>query len=257
MRARVRRVRRRLVRATRVGIIVAFFSFVEVAARAGWIDQLALVPVTVMVQQLIEYFQNGQIYPHLASTGASFLSTIMLAIVTGIPFGIALWRIPVLERMLNPYLTSYYAIPVFVFYPLLIVFFGITVWPLILISWAYAVVAVVVNTSYGFREVPLILRKVARIHRLGWWPRFWKVEFPAASPYVFNGLKLAVAYGLVAVIASEFILSTRGLGWVIAYNYNSFQVSKMYAGILLVLVISIFVYVLLSLVQRRLGHVRR
>jgi NitT/TauT family transport system permease protein len=57
---------------------------------------------------------------------------------------------------LNPYLTSYYALPVFAFYPVLIAILGVNARPIIAISWAWAVVAVVINTLAGFQQVPAV-----------------------------------------------------------------------------------------------------
>ena len=63
------------------------------------------------------------------------------------------------------------------------------------------------------------------------------IELPAAAPYLFTGVKLAVGYGFIGVIAGEFILSGAGLGYAIAYAYNDFDNQTMYALMLLVLVV--------------------
>ena len=51
----------------------------------------------------------------------------------------------------------------------------------------------------------------------------WRIRLPAAAPHLFSGLKLAVAYSFIGVIAGEFILSTKGVGHEIAYAYNNFD----------------------------------
>jgi NitT/TauT family transport system permease protein len=84
------------------------------------------------------------------------------------------------------------------------------------------------------------------------WQMLRHVYFPAAVPFVFTGLKLGFVYALIGVIASEFILAESGLGWLISYNYNNFDVSGMYAAMLLVVLLAIATNAALSLIETRL-----
>jgi NitT/TauT family transport system permease protein len=85
--------------------------------------------------------------------------------------------------------------------------------------------------------VPRVLLKTARIHRLGRVRSVFLVTLPAAAPHLFTGLKLALAYSFIGIIAGEFILSGGGLGYSIAYAYESFDNRTMYALMLFVLLI--------------------
>jgi NitT/TauT family transport system permease protein len=77
------------------------------------------------------------------------------------------------------------------------------------------------------------------------------LKLPAAAPHLFTGVKLAVSYGFIAVIASEFILAPAGLGRDIADAYADFNNSRMYALILLLLIIATFVNMALHTWDRR------
>ena len=69
----------------------------------------------------------------------------------------------------------------------------------------------------------------------------WRIRLPAAAPHLFSGLKLAVAYSFIGVIAGEFILSTMGVGHEIAFAYDNFDNPRMYGLILFVLcVVTVF-----------------
>jgi len=78
------------------------------------------------------------------------------------------------------------------------------------------------------------------------------IYFPAAWPFIFTGLKLAASYSIVAVIATEFILSARGLGYSISYSYDNFDINGMYGSILLVIMIALTVNTVLGYVESRL-----
>lgn len=233
-----------------LGMVAAVLAVLELAPRLGWVNSVTLVPLSRMLSTLWQMTVSGTLWPNLGSTALAVFLAFALAVVTGLVGGYLLWRYKVALRMLNPYLTGYYAVPTFAFYPVLISIFGLNKAPIVLLGWAYAVVAVVVNTTAGLQHIPPTYFKVARVYRLGKLRAFWHIYLRAASPLIFNGVKLGFSYSIIGVIASEFLLSTRGLGWLVSYNYNNFGVASMYAAILLIVALAIFATAAISLVER-------
>jgi NitT/TauT family transport system permease protein len=85
--------------------------------------------------------------------------------LTGPLLAIVLHHVPAVRRVLDPLFATYYAIPVYAFYPLLMVVFGLGDLPQIAVGFLLAVVAVLINTLNGLDRVPPVLLKVARVHR--------------------------------------------------------------------------------------------
>ena len=105
-----------------------------------------------------------------------------------------------------------------------------------------AIVAIIINTSTGFAKVDeTIYPRVGESFRLSRFKIFYRIYFPAATPYMFTGLKLGFIYAMIGVIASNVILSTKGLGHLVAFSYTSFETKIMYASILLIVIIAVFV----------------
>lgn len=242
----------RRVLATRTLLVVAVLVALEVLPRTELFDPTTLVPLSSMVTQLVELFASGQITPHLVATGSMVLLAFVLACVSGLAVGFVLWRMPRLYRVLDPYLTSYYAMPFFAFYPVLVAIFGLSRLPVMLIAWAWAVVAVIVGTVGGLRKIPAVYHRTVAVYRLTAWQSFRQVYVPAAAPLVFNGIKLALSYSIIGVVASEFILAPNGLGWLVSYDYENFAVAEMYAVILLIVVLTIVLTSAIGAVQRRI-----
>lgn len=240
------------VRLTRWAVILAAIAALEILPRAGLGDSITLIPLSEILPQLFEMIVSGEMTEHLAATGSAFFLSFLLAALTGVPLGFLLWRYKPLKRTLDPYLTTYYAIPIFAFYPLLLAVLGFNIWPVVFIAWAWAVVAVVLNTAIGFGEVPQVLTKVGKSMNLSRWQTVSRIFFPAAVPYIFTGLKLGMVYSLIGVIASEFVLSTRGLGYLVSYSYVNFATAAMYAAMLLILALAILLNWTLSGIERRL-----
>ena len=138
-------------------------------------------------------------------------------------FGVCLFKLPRLRRVVDPLLLSYYAVPIFVVYPVLIVIFGLNRWPLVAIGFLFGVVAMAANTLNGLERVPRVLLRTARAMRMSTIDEIRLITLPASLPFVFTGVKLAVVYAFIAVIAGEFVLAGSGFGFRIAYAYNNFD----------------------------------
>ncbi|MET0856784.1 MAG: ABC transporter permease subunit, partial [Telluria sp.] len=163
-----------------------------------------------------------------------------------------LFKLPRLRRVLDPLLLSYYAVPIFVLYPMLIVLFGLNRWPLVALGFLFAVVAMAVNTLNGLERVPAVLLRTARMLRMGRANEVRLITLPASLPFVFTGVKLAIVYAFIAVIGGEFVLSGAGFGYQIAYAYNNFDNPTMYGLMLLLLLFVGTINLLLHSAEQRL-----
>jgi NitT/TauT family transport system permease protein len=180
---------------------------------------------------------NAAILKTLTNVGLAFV----LSVVVGIAAGAAIHRARLLRALLEPLFATYYAIPIYAFYPLFIVVFGLGDAPQVLIGFMLAVVSMIVSTLAGLDSVPAVLGKTARVLQLGPIETVRRVTLPYAAPYLFTGIKLAVAYAFIGVIGAEFIMSSTGLGYEIRFAYDNLDNNVMYPLILLILLIAVAV----------------
>ena len=169
------------------------------------------------------------------TVGLAFASSIVL----GIAAGAVVHALPRLRRAIDPVLASYYAVPTFIFYPLLVALLGLNMTPLVVLGILSATPAMIIATLNGLDSLPRVLRRVARVQRLGAIRTLTSVVLPAAMPSLFGGIKLALSYALIGVIAGEFILSGSGLGYAISFAYQSFDNRTMYGLMLFVLLVAV------------------
>ncbi len=219
----------------RVALVLALVAALEIACRAGWVDPVAVIPPSAMFAGAWALLASGQYTGDILLTLSNVAIACALAVVAGFLGGWALFRLPRLRRAADPLLASYYSVPTFIFYPLFIVLFGLNRWPLVAIGFVFAVVAMALNTLNGFERVPRVLRRTARAMRLSVADEMLHVVLPSCAPYLFTGLKLAIVYAFIGVIAGEFVLSGSGFGFQIAFAYNSFDNRTMYGLMLLLL----------------------
>ena len=210
----------------------------ELLCRTGLITHLTMPPPSEIVRDLWKILVSGSMTGAILKTLTNVVVAFAAAVFAGVGAGAVIHRWRALRDGLDPLFATYYAIPIYAFYPLFIILFGLGDTPQILIGFMLAVVAVVVNTLNGLDRVPRALIKTARIYRLGPIKTAARITLPFAAPYLFTGVKLAVAYSFIGVIGAEFIMSRSGLGYEINFAYNNFDNAIMYPLILLVMLVA-------------------
>ncbi len=223
----------------RVALLAGLVLLLEGACRAGWIDPQALLSPSAMVAAMLAELSSGDATAPMLQTFTTVGLAWAVAVAGGTALGALLHAAPRVRRAVDPLLASYYSVPTFVFYPLLVALLGLSMAPLVVLGVASAAPAMMISTLAGLDNVPPVLRRVARVQRLGPVHSFTAIVLPAALPALFGGLKLALSYALIGVIAGEFILSGSGLGYAISFAYQSFDTRTMYGLMLFVLLVSV------------------
>ncbi len=240
----------------RVGILAGLVLLLEALCRADFIDPLTVIPPSEMAAAMVAQLGTPEIIASVAQTFSTIALAFVLAVTLGTLLGAMVHAMPRLRRAVDPLLASYYSVPTFIFYPLLVTLLGLGMAPLVVLGLLSAAPAVVISTLAGLDSASPVLRKVARMQRLGRARTLWLIVLPAAMPSLFSGFKLALSYALIGVIAGEFILSGSGLGYAISFAYQSFDNRAMYGLMLFVLLVAVTANGLLYAWEGRLARRR-
>jgi NitT/TauT family transport system permease protein len=238
--------------------VVLPLALLEILCRDRIITPLTLPAPSRIALGLWAVIANGTFNAAILKTLGNVGLAFVLAVVVGIAAGAVIHRLHLLRTLLEPLFATYYAIPIYAFYPLFIVVFGLGDAPQVLIGFMLAVVSMIVSTLAGLDSVPAVLGKTARVLQLGPVQTIRSVTLPYAAPYLFSGVKLAVAYAFIGVIGAEFIMSSTGLGYEIRFAYDNLDNNVMYPLILLILLIAVTINMSLDRWDRALrarrGH---
>lgn len=242
----------------RLIVVAAFVFALELLCRTGIVNARILIAPSAMVERLAAILATGEASADIVETLGNVALAIVLSVVGGFVLGAAIHALPRLRRAIDPFLASYYALPFFAFYPLFIAIFGLGRGSIIAIGFLFGVAAMIIATLNGFDRIPRVLVKTAKVYRMSPVEAALRINLPSAVPYLFTGIKLAIAYSFIGVIAAEFIMASSGLGYSIAYAFNSFDNPTMYGlmlfVILLVTVVNALFYGYEQRLLRRLGR---
>jgi NitT/TauT family transport system permease protein len=233
-------------------LILSFFVLLELLCRDGVIDRVTMIPPSEMVVALAQIIVSGRFNQDILFTTGNIAAAAALATVAGFFIGAALHALSRVRRTVVPLLSAYYAVPTFVFYPLLIVAFGVGRTALIVMGAMFGTVAMIVNTILGLDHVAPAVARSGRMMRMDPLRQLVLIRLPSAAPHLVTGIKLAVSYSVIGIVAGEFILATAGLGKRISFAYDNFDNKSMYGLLLLLLIGVMIVNGAMSIWERRL-----
>lgn len=184
-------------------------------------------------------FWAGRFWQHFASSGGAFLYGWGLAMVIGIPLGVAMGWYEAVRDTLDYFLAALYATPRIAIIPVLVLLLGYGPLYKTVVVFIMTLFPILMNTTSGIRNVDNSLVRMARSFGARDLKIFIAVALPSSVPFIVAGLRQAVAFGLVGVTVGELFASNRGLGYMIVRAAETYQTDILYAVVFLLAVLGI------------------
>lgn len=174
----------------------------------------------------------------------------IIAIIFSILLAILIDRFLPLKRGIFPILVASQTVPIFAIAPLLFIWFGFGILPKVVIVVLICFFPIVTNLVDGLNSTDRSLIKLLQSMNASYWQIFSKVKFPNSLPYFFSGLRIGAVYCVTGAIFGEWLVANKGLGLYIKTTFNSFQTDQLFAGIIVIVTISILIYSGILLLER-------
>ena len=192
----------------------------------------SFVPFTDTARALWHLTKDGELWHALVSSLKLFGAGLGIAVVIGFFLGLLLARVPWLRIALEPYIAALYATPMVALIPLILAIIGFEFKAKLIVVVLFGIWPILINTLEGARSVGAEMLEVARSYRTNE-PKLWlHVIVPYTLPFTFTGIRQSIARCLVGMIASEFLLSSSGLGNLIIINTQRFETANVLASVL-------------------------
>ena len=230
--------------------LLGFFLFWEFACLVSGVSDLVLPRPSQVALVLID--KMPLLWPHTVQTLYTTLAGFALGVMIGILVGVLIGSSRLAYDVAYPLLVGFSSIPKVAVVPLFVVWFGSGTVPAILTSMVICIFPVVVNVATGLASTEPELEDVLRV--LGARKRdiLWNVSLPRALPYLFASLKIAITLSFVGTVLSETVAANKGIGTVMMIASGNFDVPLVFAGLVLLAIMGIFLYALSSWVEGRM-----
>ncbi|MBM7710275.1 ABC transporter permease [Enterococcus lemanii] len=205
-----------------------------------------------MLQEIMTYFQNNssQYLNYLLTHLAISFKALFWASLIGLPLGYISYRIRLLAEFFQMSAQLLRIIPSLAVLFLLIPLVGVGEFPALIALTFLAVPSILINTTLGFQEVPVVMKEVASGLGMNPTQLFYKIEIPLAMPYILNGLKLALVEILASATLATYI-GAGGLGTLIFTGLGLYRVDLLLIGGATVTLLSLFSIALFDFIIRK------
>jgi NitT/TauT family transport system permease protein len=195
---------------------------------------------------------SGEIYIHLWTTAVELIIGLLIGTVTGVLAGLLLGRAPYLADTLRPVIVAMYSVPLVSLAPLFIMFFGVEMMPKIVLVSLVVFFLLFFSTFSGADSVDKDLTASLELMGANRFEVFWKVVVPACMAWVMGGIKIALPYALVATITGEILSARAGLGYLLQQAAAQYDMTSMYAVLLVLMIVGLFISEAAVRVEHRL-----
>lgn len=235
---------------TALGVIGGLL-FLEMIARAGLVSPLLFPAPSAIGSAFVDVTTSASFLGHLRITTFELLAGFGIALVGGLTFGALLGLIPLVKRLLYPYIVFLQSTPKVTFAPLLVVAFGFGYSSKIALAAIIGFFPVFINTMTGLQHTPKQYTQLIRSLRGSGRQVLTKVAIPHALPTMFAGAKTSLTLSLIGVLVAEFEGARAGLGFLITAYSGQIAVDRTWAVIIITGLLSLSLFYLVEAIERR------
>lgn len=173
-----------------------------------------------------------------------------LSIAISLPIAIMLTKSKTLSRAFYPILVVVQSTPIVAVAPIIIVVLGSGDAPRIVITCLITFFPLVVSTATGLMATPPELIELSRSLRAPVWREITQIRLPYAVPYIFSALKISITLAVIGAVVAEFVAAEKGIGYFIQFATSFFKLPQAWAGLAILVLMSLILFQLVALVQR-------
>ncbi|HHU91085.1 MAG TPA: ABC transporter permease [Clostridiaceae bacterium] len=234
----------------RLLIIVLLFAFWEIAANLKFIDSFVTSQPSRMVKTLINLYKDGDLFLHIGVTCLETVAGFVIGTILGTIVAIILWWSEFTSHVLEPYLVVLNSLPKVALGPIFIIWIGAGSAAIIAMALAISLIVTILEVLNAFLQTDQDKIKLVETFGANRFQAFIKVVFPSNIPAMINALKVNVGLSWVGVITGEFLVSKAGLGYLIVYGGQVFQLDLVMTSVIILAAAAALMYQGVVLLQK-------
>ena len=235
---------------TQIFIVIAFIAIWEMLAQTGKIDSF----ITSQPSRIVKTFMNlssNDLLEHLKITCTETLIGFVLGTLAGGIIAIILWWSPFISKVSEPFLVVLNSLPKIALGPVIIIWVGAGMPAIIVMALSISLIVTILEILNGFLHTDEEKIKMAKTFNANKVQILTKIVIPSNIPTFFNTLKVNIGLSLVGVISGEFLVSKGGLGYLIVYGGQVFQLDLVMTSVIILAVVAALMYESIALLEKK------
>ena len=245
-----RKVRKCVIAGLQAGILLLFIGAWELVAYLKIVDPFIISSPSRIVKIIGELYRGSNLFSHIFATLYETVLGFLLSTVMGTVIAIILWWSPVIKDVAEPYLITLNALPKIALGPIIIIWVGAGKASIVTMAVLICIVITIISVLTGFLSVDkekIMLLKSMKATKM---QIFAKLVFPANLPTIISVLKINVGLSWVGTIMGEYLVSREGIGYLIVYGSQVFQLDLVMASTVILCLLAALMYGGVALLEK-------
>ncbi|MET8047923.1 MULTISPECIES: ABC transporter permease [unclassified Streptosporangium] len=233
------------------GVFVTAVLAWEFLVQPLGIDDYVLPRPSQIVASLVTQLTDDQFWSHLLVTLQESLIGFVIGVGAAMVLGTLISQVRLAERTLMPYIVAFQTVPKVALAPLFVVWFGFGMTSKIVMAAVISFFPMLVNVIEGLRSADADRIQMLTVFGAGRFQVFRMVRLPSALPFIFAGLDIGIVFAILGAVVGEFIGAKEGLGYLLLQTNYNFDISGMFAVLVVLSVLGLIAHSLIRFAQRR------
>jgi len=223
----------------RAVIVLVLLVVWQILAVSGWFYRGVVPSLPKIWEALLKLLSATDFYFHLGVTVEEIVIALSIGGVSGVIAGLVIGGHKFTAEAFEPYLHYLGPTPKIIFFPVMIMWFGVDSGSKIAMGALSCFFPIALNVAAGMRQIDRVLIKVGESFRANHWQMAMKIYLPAMRHPIINGLRLGLGVAMIGTLLAETKLSNRGIGFLVIQAYNNFDMPRLYAVLIALFVVAI------------------
>ena len=240
----------------RIVIIISFILLWEILARSKVINTFLFSSPSKIINTIIRMSINERLFYHIGISLWEVLLSFLISFFIGLLVATMLWRYRILSKIFDPYIMILNSLPKVALGPLIIIWMGARINSIIFMSLTISLFSTIINLYIGFKSVPkneIILMKSFKATNF---QIYSKLILPSNIENIVSTLKINISMNFIGVIMGELLVSKVGLGYLIMYGSQVFNLDLVLSSIFILGLLSFGFYFLMDFIIKQLKKKR-
>lgn len=234
----------------RLCVLAGLLALWELAAAHGWVSAFIAPPPSEIAASFEMLFVQEGLAGAFLRTFIEALAAASIGSVLGICVGFLLHRYKIAGRAYTDWVAAMASAPLVLLYPIFLVVFGRNSATIVAMGVVGCLPPIILKAKEGLDGVRPVLLNVGRSYGLRGWRMFAMIQFPAALPTIFSGVRIGLLFAIINVVGVEYLIVFGGLGQLISDLGDRFEIAGMYAGILFVILVSVSFFFITERIEK-------
>lgn len=234
-------------------IIILFLSLWQLAANKEWINTFLSSSPKEVINTFISLLNQNNIFNHIYVTVYETLISFLIASILGLVIASILWWNSFIAKVLDPYLTVLNSLPKVALGPLIIIWVGANTNSIIFMALMISLIISIINIYNGFISTDENFVTLMRSFNANKFQIYKSVILPSNISTIVNCLKINISMSLIGVIMGELLVSKEGLGYLIMYGSQVFNINLVITSVVILAIISYLMYFIVNYIEKKLS----